>query len=90
MTKKPSIISTAKRDVNYTLEFQSNYLIGYDVETYEDCLNAGFIDEEGNTYLVGLIIDKENNQVLRPHYGLNSFEIEMNDANRYVSDNISR
>ena len=90
MREKPNIISTAKRDVNYTLEFQSNYTIGYDVESYEDCLNGGLIDEEGNTYIVGLIIDKENNQVLRPHYGLNSFEIEMNDANRYVSDNLSR
>lgn len=90
MMKMPSIISTTNRDVNYSIEFHSHYLIGYDVESYEDCLNGGLIDEEGNTYIEGLIIDKENNQVLRPRYGPNSFEIEMNDANRYVSDNLSR
>lgn len=87
---EPTLIKSADNDKNYIINFEEHAIVGYDEESYDDCLNGGLINEDGETMFSGLIIDKENNKVLRPQYSKKDMIIEINDNNRYIENELSR
>lgn len=86
----PSIVNPAGKDKVYSYNIVNQSIIGYIEESYEDCLNGGLINENGEPLSNGLIVDKENNKVLRPQYDKKETLIEINNENRFINDNFNR
>lgn len=47
-------------------------------------LNGGLINENGEPLYNSLIVDKENNKVLRPRYDMKKMLIAIDENSRYV------
>ena len=86
----PNIINRTDKNVDYTINFVEEKIIDYIEESYDDCLTGGLISETGEPVINGLIIDKENNKVLRPRYDRKERLIEINNENRFINDDLNR
>lgn len=80
----PSIVDPDGKNKVYSFSILNQNIIGYTEESYEDCLNGGLIGENGEPLYDGLIVDKENNKVLRPRYDMKEMLITIDENSRYV------
>ena len=87
---KPSIVNPDEKNKAYSFKVVKQNIVSYNEESYEECVSGGLINEAGEPVIKGLIIDKENNKVLRPQYDRKEMLIEINDENRFINDDLNR